>query len=233
MLLYRDFNQDGTGDVNTPKVIGLGGWQQFKHLFSGGNGTIYAVDSFARKPNAPTGLKVTEVTDRKISVSWADQSDNENGFSIQFLGKRASLSDHAGSKSVAANVTSTSLTGLRSNFEYAINAVAFNADGESPKSNEVRATTPARTISVTKEGTGSSTVLTVKGSGFTPSSLVVIKITDAQLQQVQFPETAGTDGKFVSKHSVSCVSSAQLTITAFEDADPLGTFANAIVTTCP
>jgi hypothetical protein len=35
---------DGTGDVNTPSVIGLGGWAGFKALFSGGNGIIYAVD---------------------------------------------------------------------------------------------------------------------------------------------------------------------------------------------
>jgi hypothetical protein len=29
--------------VANPSVIGLGGWQAFKHLFSGGNGIIYAV----------------------------------------------------------------------------------------------------------------------------------------------------------------------------------------------
>jgi hypothetical protein len=27
-----------------PSVIGVGGWQNFKFLFSGGNGIIYAVD---------------------------------------------------------------------------------------------------------------------------------------------------------------------------------------------
>ena len=44
LLFYRDFTQNGTGDVNTPKVIGQGGWQQFKFLFSGGDGIIYAVN---------------------------------------------------------------------------------------------------------------------------------------------------------------------------------------------
>ena len=44
LLFYRDNTQDGTGDVNTPSVIGLGGWDGFKFLFSGGNGIIYAVD---------------------------------------------------------------------------------------------------------------------------------------------------------------------------------------------
>ena len=44
LLFYRDNTQDGTGDVNTPSVIGLGGWAGFKFLFSGGNGIIYAVE---------------------------------------------------------------------------------------------------------------------------------------------------------------------------------------------
>jgi len=44
LLFYKDYTQDGTGDIGALKVIGLGGWQQFKFLFSGGNGIIYAVD---------------------------------------------------------------------------------------------------------------------------------------------------------------------------------------------
>lgn len=96
------------------------------------------------------------------------------------------------------------------------------------------ASTPSgRQISVSKEGAGSSTVFVVTGTGFTSSSRVVIKITDNQFRQVQFPETAGGDGRFVSRHSVSCVSGIQLTFTAFEDANPSGTFANSVVTTCP
>jgi hypothetical protein len=44
LLFYRDQTRDGTGDVSSPSVIGLGGWQQMQHLFSGGDGIIYAVD---------------------------------------------------------------------------------------------------------------------------------------------------------------------------------------------
>jgi hypothetical protein len=44
LLFYRDQTRNGTGDVNTPAVIGLGGWQQFIQLFSGGDGIIYAVN---------------------------------------------------------------------------------------------------------------------------------------------------------------------------------------------
>lgn len=44
LLFYRDDTRDGTGDVNSPFTIGMGGWQQFRQLFSGGEGIIYAVD---------------------------------------------------------------------------------------------------------------------------------------------------------------------------------------------
>ena len=93
-------------------------------------------------------------------------------------------------------------------------------------------TSAGRHITVSKEGAGSSTVFIVTGAGFAPSSRVVIRITDAQLHQVQFPETRGGDGRFVSRHSVPCVSGTSFTFTAFEDANPQGTFANAVVTTC-
>jgi hypothetical protein len=44
LLFYRDNTQNGTGDVDTPGIIGQGGWEDFKFLFSGGNGIIYAVN---------------------------------------------------------------------------------------------------------------------------------------------------------------------------------------------
>jgi hypothetical protein len=51
LLFYRDTTQNGTGDVANPSVIGLGGWRDFKFLFSGGNGIIYAVDQADRSSN--------------------------------------------------------------------------------------------------------------------------------------------------------------------------------------
>jgi hypothetical protein len=48
LLFYRDRTRNGTGDVSSPSVIGRGGWQQMKHLFSGGDGIIYAVDGNGR-----------------------------------------------------------------------------------------------------------------------------------------------------------------------------------------
>ena len=43
LLFYRDQTRDGTGDVNTPAVIGQGGWQRFLNVFADEAGTIYAI----------------------------------------------------------------------------------------------------------------------------------------------------------------------------------------------
>jgi hypothetical protein len=184
-------------------------------------------------PKAPTDLRVTDVADRKISVAWNDRSNDENGFTVQFRGKRAGSSDHTGSKNVGRNEVSTSLAGLRSNYEYTISVGAFNSLGRSQRSNEVRATTPARSISVSKEGVGVSAVFVVTGTGFTPNSLVVIRATAPNLSQRQFVHTAGGDGKFVARQSIPCLTGIELTFTAYEDSDTDGTFANEFITTCP
>ena len=45
LLFYRDHNQDGTGNVADPSVIGHGGFGAYKFLFSGGGkGIIYAAE---------------------------------------------------------------------------------------------------------------------------------------------------------------------------------------------
>jgi len=48
LLVYRDFTRNGTGDVDTPGVIGLGGWQSYTKLWCDGTGAIYAVDTQGR-----------------------------------------------------------------------------------------------------------------------------------------------------------------------------------------
>jgi hypothetical protein len=184
-------------------------------------------------PDRPTDLRITNVADRKITVSWRDRSDNERGFLIRFRGERAGFGDHTGTKSVDRNNTSASLDRLHSNTEYTISIAAFNAGGQSPFTGAVQATTPARSISVSNEGVGASAIFVVTGAGFTPNSLVFITVTDERGRRKEFPETTGGDGRFLSRHSFPCEPGAQLTFTAFEDADPAGTVANVIVTSCP
>jgi Fibronectin type III domain len=183
-------------------------------------------------PAAPTDLRVTDVADRRISVAWTDHSDNEDGFRIRFRGQAVSgqetLPDHTGTISVGRNVVSASLTDLKSGYEYTISVTAFDAAGESGSSNEVRATTPARVISVSSEGAGQSTVFVVSGTGFTPNSLVVFQIANQRLSV-----SAGGDGKFASRNSFPCQSGLSFKVLAWEDTDPTGTVSNTVTITCP
>jgi len=92
----------------------------------------------------------------------------------------------------------------------------------------------SRTITVSSEGSGPSTLFTVSGKRFTPNRRVVVRITDDQFRQIEVSETVERSGSFVSRRSVaSCTSGAGLTFTAFEDDNPTGTFANVVVTSCP
>ncbi len=43
LLFHLDRNQDGTGEVTSPSIISQDAWKFFKFVFTGGNGTIYAV----------------------------------------------------------------------------------------------------------------------------------------------------------------------------------------------
>ena len=43
LLLYRDAKRDGTGDVGGGDIVWRGGWNDFKFVFDGGDGIIYAV----------------------------------------------------------------------------------------------------------------------------------------------------------------------------------------------
>lgn len=52
LFLYRDETRDGTGDVANPKIINQShdpaDWKNFKFVFSGGNGIIYALETSGR-----------------------------------------------------------------------------------------------------------------------------------------------------------------------------------------
>lgn len=184
-------------------------------------------------PRPPTDLHVTEVADRKIGVAWKQHSDNETGFHLRYRGKRPTFLDHTGSQSLPANTEAASITGLRSGYEYTVHVVAVNEAGESGGPN-VTATTPARTISVAKEGAGSSTVFVVNGRGFSPNSKVELRIVDGLFQHpVTWVETAEGDGTLTSRRSYPCVTGESLTVSAFESADPEGTVSNFLETSCP
>jgi hypothetical protein len=184
------------------------------------------------RPNGPSDLKITNVGDREISISWTDHSTVEREFQIRFRGTKEGFPDHTGRRTVGRNETSATLGELNSGTTYRISVVAVNEGGASSSSNEVEATTPARSISVSKEGVGTATVFVVSGAGFTPNSLAVVRIVDRAFNQFEARETPGGDGRFVARRSVPCRSGTAWTVTAFEDTDPSGTVSNAVETSC-
>jgi hypothetical protein len=90
-------------------------------------------------PAAPSGLTATAVSSSRIDLTWADNSDNENGFRIQ-----RSLSATSGFSQIAtraANATSYSSTGLAADTTYYYRVKAHNSAGNSGYSNTASATT--------------------------------------------------------------------------------------------
>jgi hypothetical protein len=83
-------------------------------------------------PHAPTGLEVIAKNKTCVRLKWVDNSNNESGFKIYKDGELV--------KTVPANSTCTTVSGLTKNTEYKFEIVATNSVGDSATS-EVTVTT--------------------------------------------------------------------------------------------
>ncbi|MEF3273101.1 MAG: carboxypeptidase regulatory-like domain-containing protein [Chloroflexus sp.] len=79
-------------------------------------------------PAAPGNLVLTGVTKNSVSVTWQDNSDNEDGFKLY----RWDGSAWVVHGTVGANVTSYTYESLTCNTQYYFNVNAYNAYGETP-----------------------------------------------------------------------------------------------------
>ena len=196
-------------------------------------------------PAAPSGLHVISkqaVGGRgasSITIGWTNNSDDEAGFNILYDGSLPGSPDDKGKTTVGSSTTTATITGLTSGYTYVIEVQSFNGAGSgglaSISSVGIPYVTPPapRVITVSKQGTGSAASAIVNGSGFTPASLIVVRIVASNLlSPVQFSTTAGGDGKFTASKGFSCVSGILITFTAFEDANPTGTISNAVSMSC-
>jgi carboxypeptidase T len=91
-------------------------------------------------PAAPSGLTATPVSQTRIDLAWADNSDNESGFQIE-RSLDGSTWIWTLVYTTTANVTVYSDTGLTCGTPYSYRVRAHNAGGESDYSNVVNATT--------------------------------------------------------------------------------------------
>jgi hypothetical protein len=98
--------------------------------------------------NAPGSLKVSVTNATSVSLTWVDNSTNETGFLVEFRPFSAAAWPPGPGTTLAANVTTTPITGLTTGQTYMFRVSAkLGATINSPFSNLVSATpSPASTV---------------------------------------------------------------------------------------
>ena len=91
-------------------------------------------------PAAPSTLTATAASSTQINLSWADNSNNEDGFRIERC-QDVGCGNFVELTTVAAGITSYNNTGLVASTTYRYQVRAFNAGGNSPYSIISQATT--------------------------------------------------------------------------------------------
>lgn len=92
-------------------------------------------------PSAPTGLSATAVSSSEISLTWTDNSDNEDGVKIE---KKEAGGTYSVLATVGTGITSYDNIFLLPNTTYYYRVRAYSSLGFSDYSNEVSATTPPK-----------------------------------------------------------------------------------------
>ena len=99
--------------------------------FSGGSG--YVVKATVSPVN-PTNLNLTPVAPNEVTLTWLDNSNNENGFAVQRKAGAEQVFQTV--QTVGPNVSSIRIPGLAAGTPYVFRIFAFNDVGPSPASNE-------------------------------------------------------------------------------------------------
>ncbi|MBR9788510.1 MAG: S8 family serine peptidase [Vibrionaceae bacterium] len=131
-----------------------------------------AVQEPATLPTAPSELSATADSDTEITLTWADNSNNEQGFHIE--------RDSVYLTTVGANVTSYSDSGLTPESLYSYQVFAYNEEGNS-SSNMAPATTLATPSGAIQTTLASSEIF---GSGTVTGTYVDIAVIDGNDQTI-------------------------------------------------
>jgi len=142
-------------------------------------------------PVAPSNLEATAISSSTVSLTWTDNSNDEDGFIIER--SLSSGSGYAQIDTVAPNIQGYLDTNLNTSTQYFYRVRAYNSVGNSNYSNIDSATpvTPSFTLTVNKSGVGSGTVT---GTGINCGSDCTENFTSG----VQVVLTASPDGDYSS-----------------------------------
>lgn len=93
----------------------------------------------AEAPDAPSDLKAGVVSSSQATLTWKDNSDDEQYFKIE---RKKQGGGYATVGTVYRNITSYTDTGLEKNTQYYYRVGAYEGSGSSSYSNEISVTTP-------------------------------------------------------------------------------------------
>lgn len=86
----------------------------------------------------PDGLEVSSISTDRVTITWKDRSNNETGFIIERKTENGSFTEIV---NVRANTTSYTDTRLKNNTAYTYRIQAYNNEGRSEFSEELKVTT--------------------------------------------------------------------------------------------
>ena len=89
-------------------------------------------------PDKPTDLNITAISSSKVELTWVDNSDDENGFTIE---RKKSDGSYLQIATVGKNDTNYTNTGLSSDTKYSYRVRAYNSSGNSAYTGEASAAT--------------------------------------------------------------------------------------------
>ena len=128
--------------------VNYGAEQRIALFVSGTDSNVYMTASCCGAPPPPTDLHVTDnTTGQSISLAWTENSDDQNGFRINYTGTLNGFSDK-GTMSLDESARTATLTGLMTGYTYTIQLVAVSDYGDS-RPVMVTATTPLAPVQVT------------------------------------------------------------------------------------
>lgn len=144
-------------------------------------------------PVAPTGLTADVVSPDQIDLDWTDNSDVEDGFSLE----QKSAGGYVEIASIDRDVNSYSVTGLLENTTYSFRIRAFNITGYSGYSNEASGTTEA-IISAVESLSHESLMPTVFPNPFREETYISYILGEEALVSIKIYDPAGREVDFIT-----------------------------------